>query len=55
MGPPPEVAEVRSAVRRSLGEFAAGDLVLDGVVGDAALAEALAADGGRTVLALVEL
>ena len=36
-------------------QAAAGDLVLDGIVGDAALAEALAADGGRTVLALVEL
>ena len=36
-------------------QAAAGDLVLDGIVGDAALAEALAADGGRSVLALVEL
>jgi tRNA(Ile)-lysidine synthase len=45
MGPPPAVAEVRSAVRRCLGEFAAGDLVLAACSGGAdslALAAALA-------------
>ncbi len=50
MGPPPEVAEVRSAVRRSLGEFAAGDLVLAACSGGAdslALAAALAHEAPR--------
>jgi tRNA(Ile)-lysidine synthase len=45
VGPPPAVAEVRSAVRRCLGEFAAGDLVLAACSGGAdslALAAALA-------------
>jgi tRNA(Ile)-lysidine synthase len=35
MGPPPEVAEVRRAVRRCLEEFAAGDLVLAACSGGA--------------------
>jgi tRNA(Ile)-lysidine synthase len=50
MGPSPEVAEVRSAVRRSLGEFAAGDLVLAACSGGAdslALAAALAHEAPR--------
>jgi tRNA(Ile)-lysidine synthase len=50
MGPPPAVAEVRSAVRRSLGEFAAGDLVLAACSGGAdslALAAALAHEAPR--------
>ena len=50
MGPPPAVAEVRSAVRRCLGEFAAGDLVLAACSGGAdslALAAALAHEGPR--------
>ena len=45
MGPPPAVAEVRFAVRRCLGEFAGGDLVLAACSGGAdslALAAALA-------------
>jgi tRNA(Ile)-lysidine synthase len=45
MGPPPAVAEVRSSVRRCLGEFAAGDLVLAACSGgpdSLALAAALA-------------
>src|SRR5207247_56562 len=48
MGPPPEVAEVRRAVRRRLEEFAAGDLVLAACSGGAdslALAAALAHEG----------
>ena len=50
MGPPPAVAEVRSAVRRCLGEFAEGDLVLAACSGGAdslALAAALAHEGPR--------
>jgi tRNA(Ile)-lysidine synthase len=50
MGPPPAVAEVRSAVRRCLGEFAGGDLVLAACSGGAdslALAAALAHEGPR--------
>jgi tRNA(Ile)-lysidine synthase len=50
MGPPPEVAEVRRAVRRCLEEFAAGDLVLAACSGGAdslALAAALAHEGPR--------
>src|SRR5215470_570395 len=50
MGPPPAVAEVRSAVRRCLGEFAEGDLVLASCSGGAdslALAAALAHEGPR--------
>jgi tRNA(Ile)-lysidine synthase len=50
VGPPPAVAEVRSAVRRCLGEFAAGDLVLAACSGGAdslALAAALAHEGQR--------
>jgi tRNA(Ile)-lysidine synthase len=50
MGPPPAVAEVRSAVRRCLGEFAAGDLVLAACSGGAdslALAAALAHEAPR--------
>ena len=50
MGPPPEVAEVRRAVRRCLEEFAGGDLVLAACSGGAdslALAAALAHEGPR--------
>jgi len=50
MGPPPAVAEVRSAVRRCLAEFAGGDLVLAACSGGAdslALAAALAHEGPR--------
>src|SRR5215469_645834 len=50
MGPHPAVAEVRSSVRRCLGEFAAGDLVLAACSGGAdslALAAALAHEGPR--------
>ena len=50
MGPPPAVAEVRSAVRRCRGEFAEGDLVLAACSGGAdslALAAALAHEGPR--------
>ena len=50
MGPPPAVAEVRSAVRRCLWEFAEGDLVLAACSGGAdslALAAALAHEGPR--------
>ena len=50
MGPPPEVAEVRRAVRRCLEEFGAGDLVLAACSGGAdslALAAALAHEGPR--------
>jgi len=50
MGPAPAVAEVRSAVRQCLGEFAAGDLVLAACSGGAdslALAAALAHEGPR--------
>ena len=50
MGPPPAVAEVRSAVRRCLGEFAEGDLVLAACSGGGdslALAAALAHEGPR--------
>jgi tRNA(Ile)-lysidine synthase len=50
MGPPPAVAEVRSAVRQCLGEFAAGDLVLAACSGGAdslALAAALAHEAPR--------
>jgi len=50
MGPPPAVAEVRSRVRRCLGEFAAGDLVLAACSGGAdslALAAALAHEAPR--------
>ena len=50
MGPPPAVAEVRSAVRRCLGEFAEGDLVLAACSGGAdslALAAALAHEAPR--------
>ena len=50
MGPPPAIAEVRSAVRRCLGEFAAGDLVLAACSGGAdslALAAALAHEAPR--------
>jgi tRNA(Ile)-lysidine synthase len=50
MGPPPAVAEVRSAVRRCLEEFAAGDLVLAACSGGAdslALAAALAHEAPR--------
>jgi tRNA(Ile)-lysidine synthase len=50
MGPPPAVAEVRSAVRRCLGEFAEADLVLAACSGGAdslALAAALAHEGPR--------
>jgi tRNA(Ile)-lysidine synthase len=50
MGPPPAVAEVRSAVRRCLGEFTKGDLVLAACSGGAdslALAAALAHEGPR--------
>jgi len=50
VGPPPAVAEVRSAVRRCLGEFAEGDLVLAACSGGAdslALAAALAHGGPR--------
>ena len=50
MGPHPAVAEVRSAVRRCLGEFAAGDLVLAACSGGAdslALAGALAHEASR--------
>jgi tRNA(Ile)-lysidine synthase len=50
MGPPPAVAEARSAVRRCLGEFAAGDLVLAACSGGAdslALAAALAHEAPR--------
>ena len=50
MGPPPAVAEVRSAVRRCLGEFAGGDLVLAACSGgpdSLALAAALAHEGPR--------
>src|SRR6516164_887236 len=53
MGPPPAVAEVRSAVRRCLGEFAEGDLVLAACSGGAdslALAAALAHEGPRSGL-----
>jgi tRNA(Ile)-lysidine synthase len=49
-GPPPAVAEVRSAVRRCLGEFAGGDLVLAACSGGAdslALAAALAHEAPR--------
>jgi len=50
MGPPLAVAEVRSAVRRCLGEFPEGDLVLAACSGGAdslALAAALAHEGPR--------
>src|SRR5215510_13178619 len=50
MGPAPAVAEVRSAVRQCLEEFAAGDLVLAACSGGAdslALAAALAHEGPR--------
>ena len=50
MAPPPAVAEVRSAVRRCLGEFAGGDLVLAACSGGGdslALAAALAHEGPR--------
>jgi len=50
VGPPPAVAEVRSAVRRCLGEFAGGDLVLAACSGgpdSLALAAALAHEGPR--------
>lgn len=50
MGPAPAVAQVRSAVRRCLGEFAAGDLVLAACSGGAdslALAAALAHEAPR--------
>jgi len=50
MGLPPAVAEVRLAVRRCLGEFAEGDLVLAACSGGAdslALAAALAHEGPR--------
>src|SRR5690349_9089842 len=53
MGPDPAVAEVRSAVRRCLGEFAAGDLVLAACSGGAdslALAAALAHEAPRAGL-----
>src|SRR5262252_10525902 len=53
MGPPPAVAEVRSAVRRCLGEFAGGDLVLAACSGGAdslALAAALAHEAPRQQL-----
>ncbi len=53
MGPHPAVAEVRSSVRRCLGEFAAGDLVLAACSGGAdslALAAALAHEGPRARL-----
>src|SRR6516164_879253 len=50
MGPPPAVAEVRAAVRRCLGEFAGGDLVLAACSGGAdslALAAAVAHEAPR--------
>ena len=50
MGPAPAVAEVRSAVRQCLGEFAGGDLVLAACSGGAdslALAAALAHEAPR--------
>jgi tRNA(Ile)-lysidine synthase len=50
MGPPPAIAEVRAAVRRCLGEFGAGDLVLAACSGGAdslALAAALAHEAPR--------
>jgi len=53
MGPHPAVAEVRSSVRRCLGEFAAGDLVLAACSGGAdslALAAALAHEAPRAGL-----
>jgi tRNA(Ile)-lysidine synthase len=53
VGPHPAVAEVRSSVRRCLGEFAAGDLVLAACSGGAdslALAAALAHEAPRAQL-----
>lgn len=53
MGPQPAVAEVRSSVRRCLGEFAPGDLVLAACSGGAdslALAAALAHEAPRAGL-----
>ena len=53
MGPHPAVAEVRSSVRRCLGEFAPGDLVLAACSGGAdslALAAALAHEAPRAGL-----
>jgi tRNA(Ile)-lysidine synthase len=50
MGPPPAVAEVRSAVRQCLGEFSGGDLVLAACSGGAdslALSAALAHEAPR--------
>src|SRR5580693_5014079 len=50
MGPPPAVAEVRSALRQCLGEFSGGDLVLAACSGGAdslALSAALAHEAPR--------